>query len=105
MFCPKCKTEYKDGFLECSDCMIDLISELPLEPVMDIEYANLVDIKTCEYRHEADLAKGLLLVYDIDSVIQTGTSVLASETPVRLLVKERDVREAEEILHNVAEDF
>ena len=105
MFCPKCKAEYRDGFIKCADCMIKLISESPPEPARDIGNINLINIKTYNYKHEADLAKGLLLVYDIDAVIQAGGSALASETPVLLFVKEQDVRKAEEILHSAAEDF
>lgn len=25
MYCPKCKTEYREGFKECSDCGVDLV--------------------------------------------------------------------------------
>jgi len=33
MFCPNCKTEYRSGFTECSDCGAKLVSKL--EPVRD----------------------------------------------------------------------
>jgi hypothetical protein len=29
MFCPVCKTEYREGFSKCSDCGADLVAELP----------------------------------------------------------------------------
>ena len=32
MFCPKCRAEYREGFTECSDCKVPLVSELPPEP-------------------------------------------------------------------------
>ena len=44
--------------------------------------------------------KGLLLVYDIDAVIQTGGSAIKPGTTVGLLVKEGDFRAAKEILSN-----
>src|SRR6266851_5176436 len=31
MFCPKCKVEYRPGFIRCSDCEVDLVEELPME--------------------------------------------------------------------------
>jgi hypothetical protein len=35
MFCPKCKTEYRDGFTRCIDCEIDLVESLPQAAVED----------------------------------------------------------------------
>jgi hypothetical protein len=29
MFCPICKSEYRDGFTKCSDCGVDLVTRLP----------------------------------------------------------------------------
>jgi hypothetical protein len=29
MFCPLCKTEYREGFYTCADCSVPLIEELP----------------------------------------------------------------------------
>jgi hypothetical protein len=29
MFCPNCKTEYRPGFTECSDCRVALVEHLP----------------------------------------------------------------------------
>ncbi len=29
MFCPVCKSEYRDGFTKCSDCGVDLVHQLP----------------------------------------------------------------------------
>jgi hypothetical protein len=31
MFCPQCRVEYREGFLECSDCHVPLISQLQPE--------------------------------------------------------------------------
>ena len=29
MFCPLCKTEYREGFYTCADCSVPLVAELP----------------------------------------------------------------------------
>jgi hypothetical protein len=29
MYCPRCKTEYREGFTHCSDCDVDLVDTLP----------------------------------------------------------------------------
>ncbi len=33
MFCPRCKAEYRPGFIRCSDCDIELLDHLPPEAV------------------------------------------------------------------------
>lgn len=38
-WCPKCKAEYREGFTKCSDCKVELVSEL--DEVSD-EDANVV---------------------------------------------------------------
>lgn len=32
MFCPQCRTEYREGFTVCAECQVDLVAELPPEP-------------------------------------------------------------------------
>ena len=32
MFCPQCLTEYRDGFVECADCLVPLVPGLPPQP-------------------------------------------------------------------------
>ena len=29
MFCPRCRVEYRDGFVECADCQVPLTDHLP----------------------------------------------------------------------------
>ena len=108
MFCPKCKVEYIEGFLKCADCNIKLVPELPPEPeqYIEYEYIDLVNIKTYSYRHEAELAKGILSVNGIDAVVQGGSEVgggatMEVETGVQLLVKEEDVEEAKKYLSEI----
>jgi len=35
MFCPKCKTEYREGFELCTDCNIKLVDKLKIENVLE----------------------------------------------------------------------
>jgi hypothetical protein len=35
MFCPSCRSEYRQGFTHCVDCDVDLVSELPAGEVRD----------------------------------------------------------------------
>jgi len=49
MFCPKCRTEYREGFSRCDDCDVDLIAELaPItqpepKPISYVEIARFRD--------------------------------------------------------------
>lgn len=36
-FCPKCKSEYREGFDTCYDCGVDLVDKLELEQVIEEE--------------------------------------------------------------------
>jgi len=40
MFCPVCRSEYRTGFTRCSDCDVNLVSELP-EPQAGVKYRRL----------------------------------------------------------------
>jgi hypothetical protein len=31
MYCPRCRTEYREGFVECADCRVPLAAGLPPE--------------------------------------------------------------------------
>jgi hypothetical protein len=45
VFCPQCRTEYREGFDRCADCQVPLVNELPPEPVSDVpDPDNLVTI-------------------------------------------------------------
>lgn len=35
MWCPKCKSEYREGFTLCSECGATLVAELPKEPAFE----------------------------------------------------------------------
>jgi len=107
MFCPKCKAEYREGFLKCAKCKIDLVPELPLEQEQhakpeqytEYEYINLVNIVTYPSRHEAELSKGLLSANGIDAVVKDGLDAVGGAAPIfKLLVKEKDVEETKNIL-------
>lgn len=103
MFCPKCKSEYREGFSKCAECDVDLISELPPEPEEIPEYVDWVNISTFTDRYEADLAQGLLEASDIAAV--TFADDCGSVDPaltwargVRLMVNKADIEKAKEIL-------
>jgi hypothetical protein len=36
MWCPKCKSEYIEGIIECPECEVPLVYELPKESIKSI---------------------------------------------------------------------
>jgi hypothetical protein len=111
MYCPRCRVEYRDGFTECSDCHVPLVSgavvpdpQDPFDPTLD-----LVVVLETEDRVQAAMAKGLLeeagipyfalgqiaiLMNDIDPFLQK---------QLRLQVPRDREAEAREILAPVLE--
>ena len=59
MFCPKCKSEYRDGFTECADCCIALVHELPTEQDQN-KYVDLRELLTTNDQGEIALFKSIL---------------------------------------------
>ncbi len=105
MFCPKCKAEYREGFLKCTDCDIDLVFELSPEPVEIPEYIDWENIISFADKYEADLAQGLLEANNIEAVTISDDcgSIYPSMTYVhgiRLMVKREDLEMAKEVLRD-----
>lgn len=66
-FCPKCKYEYKEGILECSDCKIPLVDyltdekdQMPIELAQTIAYQNLATELNLD---ESETPKGPIYAY------------------------------------------
>jgi hypothetical protein len=44
VFCPNCRSEYREGFVRCSDCDVDLVAHLPAEQRAVSPENNLVKV-------------------------------------------------------------
>jgi len=44
VFCPRCKSEYREGFLRCSDCDVDLVAHLPEEHRAERREEDVVNV-------------------------------------------------------------
>ena len=65
MFCPKCKTEYREGFSKCADCDIDLVEKLPEQT-----YIDFVSVYKMDNPAILALAKSILQSAGIEYVVK-----------------------------------
>ncbi len=101
MFCPKCRTEYKEGITVCADCGTQLVAELPPEPP---ETPELVTVLTTGDLSSVALAKSILEEAQIQYVAKNeiGMEQLAVG-PVEIQVDRRDQEQARQLLEGLAE--
>ena len=71
-FCPVCKVEYREGFAKCSDCGVDLVSELPAEPENSFTDQEMAPVFSASNRVEADIVKGILESVGIHALFKAG---------------------------------
>ncbi|HYK90370.1 MAG TPA: DUF2007 domain-containing protein [Acidobacteriota bacterium] len=98
MFCPKCRSEYIEGIITCTDCGILLVESIP-EPepykfVEILETFNLADIA---------VIKSILDDGDIEYFFlgENFNQIEQMAQPARLAVREDQVDEAKEALKDI----
>ncbi len=103
MFCPKCKSEYREGFKECGECKIPLVKALPPEPKP--EYAEFEEIYSTFNHADIAFLKSILNDAGIRYFFKGEQSLYMvwpqMREPAKLMVKKEQAGEALEIL----EDF
>jgi ribosomal protein S16 len=101
MFCPRCRTEYREGFSVCADCDSDLVDELPPEEVP--EFTEYVEVLGTYNPADVALIKSILdaenITYYFNAEHFMHVEPLA-ET-VRLMVKKDEAEKAKEILQDL----
>ena len=60
MFCPKCRTEYREGFSICADCNTELVDEIPPEP--EPEFVDYEEVLVTYNPADIALIKSMLEV-------------------------------------------
>ncbi len=101
MFCPKCKTEYREGFSVCADCNIDLVRELPPEPKP--EYIEYEQIMVTYNPADVAVIKSILDAEDIIYYFhgENFMHVRPLVEPARLMVDKEDAEDAKELLKDL----
>lgn len=99
MFCPNCRTEYRQGFTLCSDCGVPLVPQL--EPDSEPEYVELVSVFKSNNQADLLIAKSLLEDAGIEYFAKNETAVgffAQGLGPIELQVRPDDVESSYEVL-------
>jgi ribosomal protein S16 len=98
MFCPRCRTEYREGFSVCADCDSDLVDELP--PEEEPEFTEYVEVLGTYNPADVALMKSILDAENITYYFNAEHFMYVrplGET-VRLMVKKDEAEKAKEAL-------
>ena len=95
MFCPQCRTDYREGFDTCTDCGVSLVPELQPEPAP--EYLEFEEILISLSGSDIAMIKSLLESEGITYYFR-GESSYSFAPPTRLMVQKDRADEAREIL-------
>jgi hypothetical protein len=101
MFCPKCKSEYREGFYKCADCGVDLVADPP--PQEDLQYVDMVEVFSTYNHGDIAFIKSVLDGEAIHYFFQGEGSAMmvGAGAYARLLVKADEADRAREILHDL----
>lgn len=101
MFCPTCRAEYREGFTECVDCEVPLVSELP--PLPEPEFVEFEEVLSTYNMGDIAVIKSILdneqVTYYFKGVQHQLMCPLAE--PARLIVRKDQVRKAKDILKDL----
>ena len=105
MFCPKCRTEYREGFTVCADCHVDLVDALPAMP--EPQFVDFKEVLTTYNPADVAFLKSLLESEGIQYFFkgENFMYVRPLADPVRLMIRMDQVEEAVELLKSVELSF
>ena len=105
MFCPECRTEYREGFTVCADCGTTLVPELPPEPPTEISSEGIDFEEVLGFMDEGVVAivKSLLDEEGIDYYI-VGEFSVSKGPNQKLMVRKDQAERAREVLKDLEPD-
>jgi hypothetical protein len=103
MFCPRCKSEYREGFYKCSDCGVDLVVDQPSELMEEVSYVDLVEVFSTYQQGDIALIKSVLDGEGISYYFsgENALIMVAAGAYARLLVPVDEVERVKELLHEL----
>lgn len=91
MFCPKCRSEYRDGFTRCAGCDCDLVEEedllSPLEAEEEGDDGCFAGERRPGYLDESCLDGGVMVFETSDPVLATTIENLLDENEIAFAVR------------------
>ncbi|MCP4747403.1 MAG: hypothetical protein GY874_14870 [Desulfobacteraceae bacterium] len=100
MFCPQCKTEYRDGFSTCSDCGESLVASLPEDP--DTQFVDYEEIMRTYNPADIAIIKSILDAENITYYFQGEHLVLRPMgDAAKLMVAKQDAENVRELISDL----
>ncbi|MFL0268976.1 putative signal transducing protein [Candidatus Clostridium radicumherbarum] len=99
MFCPKCKSEYSEGYTTCADCGTKLVEELSNEA--EFEYIEFTTIAETNNWGLIALAKSILDSEGIKYYINDMPSHIAAGIFAQVQVEISNAEHAKELLKDI----
>ncbi len=110
MICPECKSEYRQGFLTCSDCGVELVPTLPPEAPPEAQtndrehdYAEFSDLLSTLDQSYVSFIRSILDGEGIDHYVlgEHASHVFALPVPQIVRVRDDQIERAREILDDI----
>ena len=103
MFCPKCKSEYREGFYKCTDCGVDLVAGQPPATEDGVNYVEMVEVFSTYSQSDIAFIKSVLDGEGIHYFFSGESTVMmiGAGSYARLLVKADEAQRAREILQEL----
>jgi hypothetical protein len=95
MFCPKCKSEYREGVVVCRDCNVPLVFERQREPKPG--FVNYQEILSTNNAADIAIIKSL---FDSEGIVYYFLGEHFA-FPIRLMVNKDQVEEARGLLKDL----
>ncbi|MEN6623698.1 MAG: DUF2007 domain-containing protein [Smithella sp.] len=103
MYCPKCKSEYREGFFKCADCGAELIPELHPETQGEVSHEKMVEVFSTYNPGDIAFIKSVLDGEGIHYYFQGESTIMmvGAGAYARLLVQKDQAEHVRSILNEM----